>query len=118
MKSLKIGDIILIAFLIVLTLFFIFFNTKKGEKAIIEADGTVIKVLDLSHDSQFVYEGKYKNTIMVKNGSVFVSDSDCPDKSCIHSGKLSSGSKIICCLPNKLIIRIANRNEKVDVISG
>lgn len=118
MKSLKFGDAILIVFIMILTLFFAFSEAKKGENAVVEVDGTVIKTIDLTHDSQFVYEGKYKNTITVKNGKVFVSKSSCPDNSCVHSGKISSSSKIICCLPNKLIIRFTNTNEKVDVISG
>lgn len=118
MKTLKIGDILLIALIIVLTLLFAFLNSNKGQKAIVEVNGSVLKTFDLSIDSQFVYEGKYKNIITVKNGEIFVSESDCPDKSCVHSGAIKSGAKVICCLPNKMIIRVANADEKLDVISG
>ncbi len=118
MKTIKIGDIILIILIIVLTVFLGFLNSKKGERAIVEVNGNVIKTFDLSVDSQFVYEGKYKNTITVKNGEIFVFESDCPDKSCVHSGTIKTSAKVICCLPNELIIRVLSANEKVDVISG
>ncbi len=117
MNKLKIGDMILIVFILYLMIFVTLLNFESGDKVIIEADGDVIKTLDLSEDNQFVYEGRYKNTIIVKNGEVYVSDSNCPDKTCVNSGIIND-SGVICCLPNKLVIRIAKTIENVDVISG
>ena len=118
MKTFKFGDIILIVFIIVVSLIIALSNTKKSGKAIIEVDGEVIKSVDLSVDSQFVYEGKYKNLITVKDGKIFVSNSNCPEKNCVYSGAAQTSLDIICCLPNNLLIRITDSNEKVDVISG
>ena len=118
MKTLKIGDIILIVLIVLISVILSFVGIKDGEKAIVEVSGNVIKTIDLSVDSQFIYEGKYKNIITVKNGEIFVSESDCPDKSCMHIGPIKTSEKIICCLPNELIIRVTNANENVDVISG
>ncbi len=116
MKQLKIGDIILILFIIALTVFLLFLNTNKGEKVVVEVNGEIIKTFNLSVDDSFIYDGKYKNTITVKDGKVFVSESNCPDKTCVNSGGIDTG--IICCLPNKLIIRVVESDKNVDVISG
>ena len=73
MKKLKIGDIFIIILILIITVFIAFFNSKKGDKVIVEADGKIIKTFDLNKDEQFVYENDYSNTIVVKDGKVFVS---------------------------------------------
>ena len=118
MKKIKIGDLFLIALILFLTLFIALFNFNKGGNVIIEADGKIIKTLVLSEDSQFVYDGEFRNVITVKDGKVYVSDSNCPDKTCINSGKMNRIGYVICCLPNRLVIRIAGTTKNVDVISG
>jgi len=118
MKKLKIGDIFIIVLILIITVFIAFFNFEKGDKAVVEADGKIVKTFDLNKDEQFVYENNYSNTIVVKDGKVFVSDSDCPDKSCVNSGTINKSNSVICCLPNKLVIRVIGTNKNVDVISG
>ena len=118
MKIIKIGDVFLIAFVLLIAVILLIFNGQKGEKAIVEVNGETIKTFDLSVDSEFIYEGKYTNMIVVKNSEIYVAESDCPNKSCVHSGKTKTGAKVICCLPNKLIIRVIDSDKKVDVISG
>ncbi|MDR0405483.1 MAG: NusG domain II-containing protein [Clostridiales bacterium] len=40
------------------------------------------------------------------DGSICFAQSDCPDKICVHSGRLRHAGESAACLPNKLILKI------------
>ena len=44
-------------------------------------------------------------SIKIEKGDIYVSAADCPDHTCMKTGKLSQSGVPIVCLPNKLIIR-------------
>ncbi len=118
MKKLKFGDIIIVICIIAVAVSIYFFDSNAADTVIVEADGKVVKTLDIEQDCEYIYKDKYTNIITVKDGQAYVSHSDCPDLTCVYSGKINDGGKIICCLPNSLIIRIETKKSKVDVISG
>lgn len=44
---------------------------------------------------------------------------DCPDKLCIHQGKISHTGETIACLPNRVTVRvISGAASNVDSIAG
>lgn len=43
--------------------------------------------------------------VHIHQGKVWVSSSPCPDKVCIHMGKIPDNGGFIACLPNRVIIR-------------
>lgn len=54
-----------------------------------------------------------KNTIEIKDGTVFIAEATCPDKLCIKQGKRGEGCvnvTPIVCLPNKLYISVGGEN--------
>lgn len=116
--KLKTGDIFIIAVVILSALCIILGKKEQGGFAVLEADGEVIEVFDLKIDTKYIYTGDYQNVIMVKDGEVFVSSSTCPDKTCVKTHAASQANTIICCLPNKLMIRVVKDKPEVDVISG
>ena len=46
-----------------------------------------------------------KTVVHIHQGKVWVSDSPCPDKICIHMGKIPDNGGFIACLPNRVILR-------------
>lgn len=54
------------------------------------------------------------NEIEIKDKSVVMKDANCPDKLCIHQGKIDTDMETIVCLPHKLIVEI--RSDKVDEV--
>lgn len=50
----------------------------------------------------------YGHRVEVKpeDGQVWVTEATCPDKICIHQGKISQEGETIVCLPNRMIIQI------------
>ena len=46
------------------------------------------------------------NHLIIKGGEVWVSEATCPDKICVHQGKIHMDGEIIVCLPNKMTAQI------------
>jgi hypothetical protein len=57
------------------------------------------------------------NKIVIKDGKVFMSDADCPNKVCVKHSPIDSTGESIVCLPNKVLIEIVG-GEKYDAISS
>ena len=117
--KIKIGDIVLIIVIILLGfLIFAFQMQKISDKAEIFVDGKLYKTVDLNKNQQFEINNKYKNIVCVKDGKIFVLKSDCPDKTCVKSGKINKTSKIISCAPNGVVIKISGNKDASDISVG
>ena len=117
--KIKLGDVLIIFVILASTMLLFSLDFSHGNTALVEVDGEVVKTLSLEKNNEFVYKGKYTNVIIVKDGAISITESDCPDNTCVHTGKIKSSQKVICCLPNKLIVRITmNDKSGTDVISG
>ena len=46
-----------------------------------------------------------KTVVHIHEGKVWISESPCPDKTCIRMGKIPDNGGFIACLPNKVILR-------------
>ena len=46
------------------------------------------------------------NILVIEGGGAFISDADCGDHTCIHTGKISRDGERIVCLPHKLVIEV------------
>lgn len=92
---------------------------KSGAVAVIEQDGETISELPLNKDTELVLDDGDggSNTITVKNGTVAVTDANCPDLVCVHTGSISHTGEVIACLPHKLIITISGDDNSLDAAS-
>lgn len=118
--SLKKGDWIAVAIVIVLALgTFLFFLPKgaSGQEGVVQIyqDNVLVKECNLDTDDVFVLEGEYQNTITIRDGKIGITESNCPGSDCVHSGFIGTVGRSIVCLPNKVEIRIAGEAE-VDIV--
>lgn len=95
---------------------------KSGAYAIVQADGEEIARLDLAKDMVLtVGDGKRDyNIVEVKDGYVSVTEADCADLICVHTGKVQNQGDVIACLPHKLIVYIEredSRGQDADMIA-
>lgn len=77
----------------------------------IVCDNEVLYRIDIANESNrsFIAETPYGwNEITIKDGEICVSDADCPDKTCVHTGVLRSEYVPIICLPHRLSVRFAD----------
>ena len=93
----------------------------KGSTAEIISDGKVLYTIDLAHTADTLitveYEGR-KNIIAVENGDIYMKEAQCPDHTCVKTGRLSKAGVPIVCLPNRLIIKYSDREgDDIDAAS-
>lgn len=90
----------------------------ESRYAEIVQDGTVLYTIDLSsaEDRSIVIDGKNGgyNTVLIKDGTICISEADCPDQTCVKTGVLRSEDVSIVCLPHRLVIRYTDEPESAD----
>lgn len=116
-KSRRLRDMLLVAVILLIAAIgaVIIYSRQKEPAAVVEIsiDGKVIETLDLSKDTEMTIHG-YKNGtnhLVIKDGEVWIDDASCPDKVCIHQGKISRSSDMIVCLPNLMIAQIRTNED-------
>ena len=55
-----------------------------------------------------------KNVIfhVFSDGSICFEESDCPDKVCIHAGRLRTPGESAACLPNEIVLKIVSASPR------
>ena len=112
-------DIILIAsILIVAIAFFLIVELTKEEGAgvTVKVDGVKVAEYLLSKNGTYPLNGG-TNILVIENGKAYLTDANCPDKLCVHQGKISRTGETITCLPNKLTVTVFGAEESVDLVS-
>ena len=110
-KLLKKQDMILIAVILAAAVL-LFLGAKLMHKSpeIVEVsvDGKVVETLDLAKDQELTIDSVSGGTnhLIIKDGEAWVSEATCPDKICVHQGKIHLDGEIIVCLPNKMTAQI------------
>ena len=111
MKSRKILITVLLILLVSACVsVFILRHSDKQAVEIVQ-DGTVLYTFDLNDTEDrniriSAPDGGY-NLVQIQNGTICISEADCPDQTCVHMGVLKSDYLPIVCLPHKLIVRFA-----------
>ncbi len=117
------NDLILTAVIVLLGLacFFIFNRVSKitGSTAVISIDGKEYKRVSLDRDDSFTIETDYGiNTVVIKNGEIFVESADCPDGICVRHSHINKLHENIVCLPHRLVIEIIEGNRgDIDAVA-
>lgn len=91
-----------------------------GSTAVVEIDGKPAAELSLGTDTIYNVEidGKITNTVVIENGSVYVTNSDCPDKICQNHSAINKTGESIVCLPNKVIVTVeGNTDTEIDGVA-
>ena len=112
-------DIILIlsVLLIAAALFLVVELTKEdGAGVVVKVDGVEVAEYSLSKSGTYPLNGG-TNILVIEDGRAYLSDANCPDKLCVHQGKISRTGEVITCLPNKLTVTVFGAEESVDLIS-
>ncbi len=111
-KAKKRNTIILTAVLLVFFVSGIWIQRELTQKAqgyaVLSVDGKVIERFSMTENAEYEWvspEGDV-NRIVVKDGYVQVTEANCPDLICVHSGKITRSGEVIACLPHKLLIYV------------
>ena len=118
-KFICFGTGALLIFLVCVLLMFI--SSEKQEKtACIYSYGVLIKEITLSETGDCEFSVSCPdgyNIVRIENGRICVSESDCPDKTCVKTGFTDSPFKPVICMPHCLEIVITD-GSKSDGVTG
>lgn len=107
--------------LLLLMLIGIFFSvwiylpaSSPGGYLEIRQNGKPVKTIPLGKDCEETIrsEDGETNTFSIKNGKVSMTDANCGDQTCIHTGSISHNGETIVCLPHRLVLKICADDEK------
>lgn len=109
-------DLIVIAVLSALAGLLLLWNglSAEGTTAVVSLDGEAVRVIDLENAENEIFQvGSV--TVEVKDGSISVVGSDCPDKTCVRTGAISKSGEAVVCVPNKVAVEIKGEKSEDDV---
>ena len=109
---------IFIAFLFLAYSFPRFISVEKEKTVRIYKGNKVIEEIRLNDISKSYEIDLETNTVLLENDGVSMTYAHCPDKLCVHQGKITKAGESIVCLPNKIMIEILGTNDKVDAVAG
>ncbi len=78
-------------------------NTNNGKTVKISVDGEVLYTLSLDTDREIELP---HNTVIIKDGKVWVSAADCENQICVNTPPVDSSGGAIICLPNKVAVEV------------
>ncbi|MGN0241266.1 MAG: NusG domain II-containing protein [Candidatus Weimeria sp.] len=116
--------IVIAVILALLGLFCVFFYSTRtqGNTVVVTHDGKQVGAYPLDKDRTIVIRdsnGKVTNTVVIKNGEVYMKSADCPDQICVHQGRKSKNGESITCLPNKVFVEVKGKNKSsVDTMTN
>lgn len=118
----RFGDAVAILLVIALAggLLWAFFASEQGSAAEIVVENETVAALPLAKDAVYsVTANGHTLTVHVENGEVFVTDADCPDKVCEHTGRVKAKGASIVCAAARISVRIVGGGDRnADFVAG
>ena len=113
-------DLILIGALLVISLGVLLITTltrREGGYVEVEQSGQIVATYSLSIDGEYSLNGG-TNILVIEGGAAYLKDANCPDKTCVKTGKVHYVNQSIICLPNEISITVrGNSDDGVDIVS-
>jgi len=120
-KTLTRADLVVIILLAAVTLlsFSLWCKRDLGHKVLIVVDGKETGTFSLdAGQTTMRFEGaKGPFVVEINDGKVRMKDSTCPGKCCVEMGWIGCEGQMICCIPNRVIIKIIGRTEGYDALA-
>ena len=121
-KNLRKNDLLLLLIVVVVAAAICALRFWLGDKHLgyvtVRIDGEVVASYDLSEDQEVELNGG-TNTMRIEDGTVKMIQADCPDKLCMKQKAISKNRENIICLPNNIVLQIANQDEsELDAVTN
>jgi hypothetical protein len=118
-KILKLADIVLILLILtVLISLWLFNDGNTSNKATVYVDGAVYKEISLDKiqaDETLIIGDVH---ILITSEGISITESDCPDKTCVKSGTVKKSGTTVACVPNKIVITVTKNDALIDGVTG
>lgn len=119
----KKGDKIVLASIIVISLVLFFLTSQTLREAqnkyvSVQISGREVQKIPLEGEKKTQeYDFKTKlgtNKVLVKDGKVWVQESNCPDQICVHMAPIEKVGETIICLPHEFLVEIKADKKAPD----
>jgi len=109
------NDLLLLAAVVALaTLLWLTLRVTRstGAYVLVSVNGAQIGMYPLDEDlaPRIGDDTKY-NILVIKDGWAQISEASCPDKLCVHQGKVRYDGQSLICLPNKVVVEIVGGEQ-------
>lgn len=121
--KMRFQDLILGAVLICASLLWLVLPTGAAgggvPAAVVYHSGRVVATLPLDRPAarSFAFEAGRITVEVVPGKGAHISDSNCPEKICMHEGWVGGAGETIVCLPNKLVVQIEGAKKEYDAVT-
>lgn len=121
MKFIKKTDLIIIAVIVAAciggSLIYKAIFAGQAKKAEIYDNGVLAATIDLSYGKEYTFSIPQNTNVIFhvyQDGEIAFESSDCLDKICVKTGKLSVVGQSAACLPNGIIVKIVKADRSGD----
>ena len=111
--SVLIGSILAVALALLLV---VELTRQEGAYVLVRVGGQECGKYYLSESGTYELNGG-TNILVIEDGVAYLTDANCPDKLCVHQGKISMTNQVITCLPNELTVTVYGAEESLDLVS-
>jgi hypothetical protein len=82
-------------------------------------DGKKIRHISLSDVKKVIEMQGLKGPFVfeIRDGKVRMKDSACPNKLCVKMGWISQEGQVVCCIPNRVVLKIIGEKEIFDALA-
>ncbi|MDD4036564.1 MAG: NusG domain II-containing protein [Bacilli bacterium] len=117
-SDIKLIVIILVITSVVFLLFKAMDNNGSKEAHVYYDNDLILKIdLDINEVKEYKVKGLNGDVILeVKKGKVRVKEEISPLNLCSNQGFIQSSYEVIVCLPNKIVVKIVEKDKNIDVI--
>ena len=86
---------------------FLFAGKEEGTRAVVTIDGTEYGSYAL--DKEQAIDLGTGNHLEIRGGEIRMTEADCPDQICVHTGWIDQEHDMIVCMPNKVVVQIVEQ---------
>lgn len=96
---------------------FLFLSRERGGFVEVTKDGVLIATYSLTEE-RTVALNEGTNILVIEDGVAYLSYADCPDHTCVRTGKIMYNGQSIVCLPNRITVTVVSDGSGgVDFVS-
>lgn len=118
-RRLRVFDYLIFASIITVSLwagFFLYTEQNRAERLIIETPSGKW-IYPLNETRTVVVIGAIGNTtVRIENRTAFISDSPCPNKTCVNAAVLKKAGDWNACLPNRVFLHIEGDDSEEIIL--
>ena len=89
-----------------------------GDVVVIHRNNEIVEEIDLSEIESPRRIDLGTNELCVEKDGAYMKSAKCPDKICVHTGKITKDGQAIICAPNRIMIEFKGKDDKVDAVAG